>query len=226
MSLYPNTRPNFSRTRTLRRFLFRKEIFVSCKCPESLVGYHDFWKESDFVERNKEMASFEKCAKGLLDLILDATGHDLVYRELSRMDPKFKGAIPFEAFCQEYVPLKLSLGCVYWIGCCANHKITDKEIKNLFFRSVMDLFETPKSLDDATRFSECLYASNVNKDEAPILSVVMHLFHKLKLEAMMKSEEEDPEVKPGFRFMIEVCEALKTVFENQFDDFIYSQDDF
>ncbi|HNX68537.1 MAG TPA: hypothetical protein PLL75_04140 [Candidatus Omnitrophota bacterium] len=177
------------------------------------------------MTQKKETPSLQKCAKGLIDLVLDATGHDLVFREFSRREPDLKN-VTFETFCVEYVPSKLALGCAYWRDCCENHRIEGKEEQNIFFREVMSLFESPKSLENATRFSESLYASNADKDHPPMISVLVHLFHKLKLTATGKADSEIPEVSPGFYFMVEASEALRSVFEEQFDEFIYSNEDF
>ena len=159
----------------------------------------------------------------MLDLVLDATGHDLVYQELCRREPRLK-KVSFEGFCAEYLPAKLALGCVNWVGCCAVHKIADKEIRNLFFREVMSLFQSPRTLENATRFSESLYASNADKESPPAIGVLVHLFHKLNLEAVVKPMDNEEALHSAFYFMTEVNEALKTVFENHFDE-IYSAND-
>jgi len=172
-----------------------------------------------------EKQSFQKCAKTLIDLVLNNEGHDLIYREFCAVEPKLK-SYAFPAFCQEYVPAKLALGCVYWVGCCAHHRIEDKEIKNIFFKEVMGLFGSPKSLEEATRFSESLYASNADKEQSPVLGILVHLFHKLGLAAIVKPGDSDAgELNAGFHFMMHVSEALKIVFETQFDEFLYANED-
>ena len=120
-----------------------------------------------------EKQSFQKCAKALIDLVLDPGGQDLVYHEFCALEPKLKGSA-LGAFRREYVPAKLALGCVYWVGCCAHHRIEDKDLRNLYFKEVMSLFESPKSLENATRFSESLYASNADKEQSSILGVLVH----------------------------------------------------
>ena len=172
-----------------------------------------------------EKQSFQKCAKALIDLVLDNKGHDLVYREFCALEPKLKSSA-FGVFCREFVPAKLALGCVYWVRCCAHHRIEDKDLKNLYFKEVMSLFASPKSLEDATHFSESLYASNADKEQTPVLGVLVHLFHKLGLEAIVKPGDDDAgALNAGFHFMMQVSEALKIVFEAQFDDFFYSNED-
>jgi len=172
-----------------------------------------------------EKRSFPQCAKSLLDLVLDNEGHDLIYREFCDLEPRLKG-LAFAAFCREYVPAKLALGCVYWVGCCAHHRIENKDLRNLYFKEVMSLFGSPKSLEDATRFSESLYASNADKEQSPVLGVLVHLFHKLGLEAIVKPGEDDAgALNAGFHFMMHVSEALKVVFESKFDDFFYANED-
>lgn len=171
-----------------------------------------------------EKQSFQECAKGLINLVLESQGHDLVYREFSILEPKLKNTA-FEAFCREYVPAKLALGCVYWVGCCAHYRIEDKDLKNFYFKEVMALFQSPKSLENATRFSESLYASNADKEQSPVLGVLVHFFHKLGLETISKQGKDDAgALNAGFHFMMQVCEALKVRFETQFDDFFYAHE--
>ena len=171
-----------------------------------------------------EERSFQECAKALIDLVLDSEGHELVYREFCAVEPRLKSAA-FEVFCQEYIAAKLALGCVYWVGCCAHHRIEDKNLKNLYFREVMGLFDSPKSLEEATRFSESLYASNADKEQSPVLGVLVHLFHRLGLEAIVKPGDDDAgALNAGFHFMMHVSEALKVVFEAQFEEFFYANE--
>ena len=167
-----------------------------------------------------EKGSLKKCAQSLLDLVLERDGHPLIYSEFCEREPRLN-KIPAEVFLREYVPAKLALGCVFWTGCCASHQIADKESKNLFFKQVMSLFESPKSLEDATRFSESLYASNAETEQSPVLGVLVHLFHKLGFEAVLKKGEDDEgRLSPAFVFMMEVCDALKNSIEGKFDDSI------
>jgi hypothetical protein len=172
-----------------------------------------------------EKKAYSECAKALIGLVLESEGHDLVYREFCAVEPRLKN-IEFKTFCREFVPAKLALGCVYWVSCCAHHRIEDKDLKNLFFKEVMSLFQSPKSLEEATRFSESLYASNADKEQSPVLGVLVHLFHRLDLEAIVKPGEDDAgALNKGFHFMMHVSEALKVVFEKQFDDFYFTHED-
>ena len=169
--------------------------------------------------------AFQKCAKALIDLVLDSEGHEIIYKEFCDREPRLKNSA-LGLFSQEFVPAKLALGCVYWVGCCAHHRIEDKELKNLFFKEVMGLFESPKSLENATRFSESLYASNADEEQSPVLGVLVHLFHRLGLEAIVKpGDSEIGQLNDGFHFMMHVNEALKVVFESRFDDFLCANAD-
>ncbi|HOW59577.1 MAG TPA: hypothetical protein PLO78_07630 [Candidatus Omnitrophota bacterium] len=173
----------------------------------------------------KTIPAFKKCAQGLMALALDATGHDLVYQELARRDAKLKN-MTCQDFGAEYVPVKLALGCFFWTNCCEIHNIADKETRNIYFKEVMNLFEGPRSLGSASRFSESLYAANADKENSPILGIMVHLFHKLKLTTLGGPENEDEKsVSQGLCFMMEVSDAFKTVFEDRFNDFIYQQND-
>jgi len=172
-----------------------------------------------------EKQSLQKCAKTLIDLVLETESHELVYREFCAAEPLLKNST-LVIFFREYVPAKLALGCVYWVGCCAHHRIEDKDLKNLYFKEVMQLFASPKSLEEATRFSESLYASNADKEQSPVLGVLVHLFHKLGLEAIVKPGDSNVDaLNAGFHFMMHASEALKVAFEAQFDEFFYAHQD-
>jgi hypothetical protein len=169
--------------------------------------------------------SLQKCVADLISLVADPEGQELVFRELCLRDFQLAKDKP-EVFYAEYGSSRLALGCVYWVGCCTHHRIEDKEFRNLFFKRVMELFQTPDSLAKAARFSEGLYASNADKEQSPVLGVLVHLFHKLGLRPMSGgSEDGGGEVSPGFHLMMEAAEALKVAFEAQFDDFFYAHKD-
>ncbi len=200
-----------------------KKYFASCKSCEGLIGYpHKHSRRPMAVEIDN--ASLQKCARKLVDFALEGAGHALVYHEFCAREPKLKHT-PAEVFFREYASSKLALGCVYWVGCCASHGILDKELKNLFLKEAMNLFQTPESLGDATRFSESLYASYADAEQSPVLGVLVHLFHELGLEAVRKPrEDEDGGMNAGFLFMMGVSDALKNVLEGRFDDFLYAHE--
>jgi hypothetical protein len=187
-----------------------------------LVGYGLLIPER--LAMKIEKSEFVHCAKRLVDLGLDPAGQGRVYEEFCIREPRLRQR-SLKEFLAEYVPVKLALGCVYWVGCCAEHRIEEKDLRNLYFKEVMGLFGSARSLEDATRFSECLYASNAEPERSPVLGVLVHFFHKLNLEAILKPGEDDAgQLNTGFTFMMEVCEALKIVFENQFNEFFYSHE--
>lgn len=169
----------------------------------------------------KDKTVFERYAKSLVELVLDSSMHDKVFEDLCRQDPKIEKIGRSRVF-EEYVPAKLALGCCYWNGCCDGHQLGDKELRNVFFKEVMRRFESPKSLAVAARFGEALYAANSHPDEAPSLAILTHLFEKLDISRM--GGESGAGIAPAFLFMMEVCDALKSVFENEFDDFMYADE--
>lgn len=166
----------------------------------------------------------QKCAQDLIELTLDTTGHELVYERLAQYETEVKER-GFREFCAAYVPFKLTLGCIDWTVCCNNHHMHDKLLQNFYFRKVMQLFKTPQMLDTATRFGECLYASNAGTEDSPVLAALAHLFYKLGLAATSGPSQGDNYIKPGFQFMVEVSEAFKTVFESRFDEFFFAHKD-
>jgi hypothetical protein len=57
------------------------------------------------------------------------------------------------------------------------------------------------------------------------LGVLVHLFHKLGLEAIVKPGKEDAgALNAGFHFMMHAAEALKVAFETKFDEFFYANE--
>lgn len=171
-----------------------------------------------------ESSTLKKWAVSLLDLVLDGEGHSRIYGEFCAREPKLRNTKQ-DAFSREYVPAKLALGCAYWVSCCTDHQILGKEEKNLFFKEVMRLFQSPKSLEDATRFSESLYASNADPDQSPALGIWVHFFHKLGLEAIRKDPGEGGSgLNAAFVFMMEAGDALKNIFETKFDEHYYASE--
>ncbi len=174
------------------------------------------------MKKNKEI--LEKNARRLIDFMLDSSAHELVYNGIFR---KNKGFLKSDTtkFLQDFIPVKLALGCMFWNQCCEVHGLEAKEIKNLYFLEVMKRFETPQSVDVATRFSECLYAVNARPEESPVLSATSHLFGKLGLKCA-EGEEGTAAISEAFLFAMEVNEALKNAFENEFDDLFYANESF
>ncbi len=174
------------------------------------------------MKKNKE--TLGKNARLLIDFVLDSSAHELVYNGIFR---KNKGVAKSDTtkFLQDFVPAKLALGCMFWNQCCEAHGLEAKEIRNLYFLEVMKRFETPQSVDVATRFSECLYAVNARPEESPVLSVTSHLFGKLGLKCA-EGEETDVVISEAFLFAMEVNEALKNAFENEFDELFYANENF
>ena len=168
--------------------------------------------------RIKKGLSLDHLVKNLLDLVLEREGLATIYEQFGALEPKLR-KVPFEKFCEEFIPAKLAMGCVFWTTSCSMHGIEDKKFRNLFFKSTMDLFGTPTSIGPAARFSESLYASNADAEESPLVSLLVHFFKKLGLQAILKKSDKEPVLNEGFRFMMEVTEALKVVFEQRFDDF-------
>lgn len=174
------------------------------------------------MKKNKEI--LEKNARLLIDFMLDSSAHELVYNGIFRKDKGFAKS-DMTKFLQDFIPAKLALGCMFWNQCCEVHGLEAKEIKNLYFLEVMKRFETPQSVDVATRFSECLYAVNARPEEAPVLSATSHLFGKLGLKCA-EGEEDTAAISEAFLFAMEVNEALKNAFENEFDDLFYANESF
>ena len=182
----------------------------------------------DLKMENRAVFSDKKAIAKLIDFLLDSDRHKAVFDELSAREPALKETGTFTQFSKEFVPAKLALGCVFWRGICASEGINDKEIENIFFKEVMNLFQSPQSLENATRFSESLYASNAEHEESPVLAIMFHLFHKIGLHATERLDADSSEKKvgEGFQFMMGVCDAMKNAFETLFAELDNSQTNF
>ncbi len=169
--------------------------------------------------------AFEKYAKSLVVEVLSTADHAMIFEEFCKREPQFKDK-NIALFLEVFVPAKLALGCIYWNACCEDHRIEDKDLRNLFFREVMNVFQSPQSLSAATRFSESLYASNADTETAPTLAVLVHMFHKLGINTLQKNDDKKETIAPSFQWLVEVGEGLRSMFENSFDEFYYSNDSF
>lgn len=172
----------------------------------------------------KEKVLFEQLAARLIDHVLALSSGEHLFKEFCSRDPKAR-KLGGPRFSAEYLPALLALGCKYWKSCCEAYRIEDKGIENIFFKTVIKRFDSPDALATATRFSECLYASNAAPEDSPVLAIAGHLFSRLDLDRSGTGAGEGA-IAPGFVFLIEACEAFKDVFEREFDDFIYAADDF
>lgn len=169
-----------------------------------------------------EKRVFSKCATVLVELVLETDGQDRVYSDFCALDPRLR-KVPKDAFCRDYVAAKLALGCIYWAGCCANRRIENKELTNLYFKEVMGLFGSPRSLEDAKRFSESLYAANSGAEQSPVLGILSHLFRRFKIDPVQRAGKAHEEsIHVGYQFMMQVSEALKVAFETRFDEMLDS----
>jgi len=166
----------------------------------------------------KDKTKFERYARTLIDFILDGEGNELVFNELASREAslKEKGRVNFLG---EYIPAKLALACGFWDQCCEVHGIRDKGIRKIYFLEVMKRFETPDSLPVATRFSENLYAVNSNPEDAPLISVMTRFFETMGLKRF-SGESAQGSISDSFVFMMEVGDALKNAFENEFEDLV------
>jgi hypothetical protein len=169
---------------------------------------------------NNDKPNIDGCAKRLIDFALDPSGHDRVYGEMCQLDSDFK-KVNKTRFLEEFVPAKLALGCGFWVQCCEVHGVGDKEERNVFFRKVVAMFQSPSSLPIATRFSEYLHAANIKPEESPLLSIATALFEKLHLKRIA-GESATSGISNSFILMMEISDAFKNAFENEFDDLWYS----
>ncbi len=106
--------------------------------------------------------------------------------------------------------------CQHWVLCCLNNGIATKEIRNLFFKAVLDIYGDDKNLTGATAFGEAMYAANSAENEDPMIAILTAFIKKLGVDGNL-AEEKTVE---AFRWLAGVCEGYRSHFENEFDDFI------
>jgi hypothetical protein len=115
--------------------------------------------------------------------------------------------------------MQLALSCHAWARSCRENKVKGPGIENLFFKTVMQSFQSPKFVDIAAVFSEYLHAPETEKQ--PLLPLTGLMIRRLGLAGELGSMEK-PVLSPGFRLLVEVAEGLKNNFENDFFEFSVS----
>lgn len=164
---------------------------------------------------NKDYQKFAAEKLAALYLVED---YPRVLEALKETDPAFED-VPLAAFGMEFLGMRLALACHAWARGCKENHLKDAGIENLFFKTVMKSFQTPKYVDIATVFSEYLHAPE--SAEKPLLPVAGLMMRRLSLAEHMGSIQK-PKLSPGFKSLVEIAESLKSSFENDFFEFCFS----
>lgn len=161
---------------------------------------------------------FKKFAAEKLAGIYKVQDYDRVLAVLRQADPAFQSVAP-EKFGLEFLGLRLALACHAWARSCRENRVTDEKIENLFFKTVMQSFQSSKFLGIAAVFSEYLHAPE-SEDQA-LLPVTALMMRRLGLAEQLGTAQK-PVLSPGFRIVVETAEGLKSAFENEFFEFCFS----
>lgn len=163
---------------------------------------------------SERLENFKGFGRQVLGGIYEPGEHERIYTYLLAKDGMFN-RIPKDKFGLEYLAARLALSCRLWLEACAENKVTDPEIEKLFLKLVMDSFQSPKFTEIATTFSDYLYAPGMEDPHTQVsILAATHFFRRLTPSA--------PDIPPtkGMGAFIEVLEAYKDRFQNDFFDFV------
>ena len=162
---------------------------------------------------------YQKFAAEKLAALYELQDYERVLAALYEVDPSFKAVAPAK-FGMEFLGLRLAVACHAWARGCRDNHVKDSGVENLFLKTVMQSFQSPKFVDIAAVFSEYLHAPK-SVSEQPLLPVAGLMMRRLGLGERMGSVQE-PVLTPAFKILVEIAESLKSAFENEFFDFCFS----
>ena len=158
---------------------------------------------------------FKAFAAQKLAEIYGLNDYERVLRALKEADLAFADVVPVR-FGMEFLAARLALAAHGWSRACKENQVKDPGAENLFFKAVMQSFQSQKFVEVAASFSEYLHAPGAA--EKPILSLSALMMQRLGItDAIVK--DKGIVLPPGFKLLIEVSEAFKSAFENDFFEF-------
>lgn len=164
----------------------------------------------------KSEQDFKVFAAKQLAAIYDIGDYGNILQTLQNEDRAFQKIHP-TSFSLEFLASRLALACHAWSKICEESKIKDVGIKNIFFKTVMQSFQTPKVVDIASAFSDYLHAPAA--EEKSVLAVTALLMKRLGLAETLKKSGQLA-LPAGFRLLIDADDGFKNSFENEFFEFL------
>ncbi len=163
----------------------------------------------------REPERFKTWAQAKISEIYQSENIIQTYQRLCEKEKSF-AAYPKEAFGFEYICLRLAIGCIAWINACRENNISEKAIQNVFLKSVMSSFETPKSLPIASAFSEYLYSPDGIRKNDEIVPLVAKMFERLEAKRAAGKKKIDQKIIESVKTLIAMSESTRMSFENEF----------
>lgn len=161
---------------------------------------------------------YKKFAAETLAKVYETQDYERILKALGEKESAFQD-IPPEKFGLEFLGMRLALMSHSWARSCRENKVTEPGVENLFFKTVMYSFQSPKFKDIAAVYSEYLHAPEA--EEKSLISVTALMMRRLDLGQKMGSREK-PKLSEGFKTLVEIGESLRSTAENEFFHFCYS----
>lgn len=159
-------------------------------------------------------------AKQKLSAVLGDKEYEDLDRLLRQKETSLK-AMDKELFAKEYLAVKLSLAAHVWEHQCAENEIKEEDLKKIFFRSVMQIFQEPKMVHLATAFSEYYYAVEPGPETPASVTLGTRLFERLGAQA--QPAEKQTSGTGGCGILIETLEGFRVSMENELHDFFLAR---
>jgi len=160
-------------------------------------------------------------AKKQLSTVLGEGESSGLYKTLVLKQQIFSEVLP-DTFSMEYLALKLAIAAVVWKAYCKTNSLQLNSEEDLFFEYVMACFKTPKMTTLASAFSEYIYAADEVALSEMCLAMARYMFKRLKVEEKIQRGAGDPKISPALEAIVIAFEGFRTAFENEFDDFLFS----
>ena len=148
--------------------------------------------------------------------ILEAEDRNDIYQLLHS---KMPSSVIFskQIFDSEYVSFRLALGCLAWRKACFENNIKEESIQKIFVRSALQIFEAPKSLSQASAFSEYLYSEDgIQLNEEVVLLAERFLKRIAVSSKALKSQVEIQSLSVYLKTMVAIAESIRMSFQSEF----------
>lgn len=168
--------------------------------------------------RQKNEQEFKTYAAEVLAGIYGMNDYERVLDSLKECDDTFFD-VPSQNFGLEYLAARLSLASHAWVRGCQENYVENRAVENIFFKTVMNSFQSEKFVQVAKAYSEYLHAPEVEKHAS--LAVGLMLMKRLGIgQKLMKDGK--PVLLDSFQMLVSAAESFKEDIENKFFDFVFA----
>lgn len=169
--------------------------------------------------RVKTEEEFKKYASQALAKIYAMNDYERVLDTLRDAgDDTFKDVAP-AGFGLEYLSARLALASHAWIKGCQENYVENRAVENIFFKTVMNSFQSDKFVEIAKAYSEYLHAPEVEKHAS--LAVSLLLMKRLGIGQKLIKDGK-PVLLDSFQLVVSTAESFKEDIENDFFDFVFA----